>query len=319
MSTKKIQILGSLGTGGEKIYKQNEEPENAAVGTLWVDMDAEAENEAPVINVDTTLTQAGQAADAKATGDAIALAKSEAIEHAENQVNGLTAEDVGARPNTWMPSAAEVGARPNTWLPTIADIGAAPSGHGLGGWAELGSWAGIDGLTANGWYRFDSINVTINNVGVVSALVRVDWYYGSYGTQTLYAVNSGSGSNEIPVLKRTCGYAGWQPWECVNPPMEVGKEYRTIKRYVNKPVYTMAVNCGAMPNTSYKEVAYSVPSGSVKNVISCRGTTSQGDALPYVSNRADYRICATPTYIQITTNADKSPYTAVAIIEYIKN
>ena len=38
MSTKKLQILGQL---GEKIYKQNEEPENADVGTLWVDLDAE--------------------------------------------------------------------------------------------------------------------------------------------------------------------------------------------------------------------------------------------------------------------------------------
>ena len=30
-------------------------------------------------------------------------------------------------------SATEVGARPDTWLPTIADIGAAPTGYGLGG------------------------------------------------------------------------------------------------------------------------------------------------------------------------------------------
>jgi hypothetical protein len=31
--TKKLQILGQL---GEKIYKQNEEPENADVGTLCI-------------------------------------------------------------------------------------------------------------------------------------------------------------------------------------------------------------------------------------------------------------------------------------------
>lgn len=39
MSTKKLQLLGSL---GEKIYKQNEEPENAEVGALWVDLDEES-------------------------------------------------------------------------------------------------------------------------------------------------------------------------------------------------------------------------------------------------------------------------------------
>ena len=39
----------------------------------------------------------------------------------------LNAEDVGARPNTWMPSAADVGARPNTWTPTAEEVGARPN------------------------------------------------------------------------------------------------------------------------------------------------------------------------------------------------
>jgi len=34
----------------------------------------------------------------------------------------LVASDVGARPATWMPSAAEVGARPNTWVPTADEV-----------------------------------------------------------------------------------------------------------------------------------------------------------------------------------------------------
>ena len=38
----------------------------------------------------------------------------------------LTAEDVGARPDTWTPTAADVGARPDTWTPTAADVGARP-------------------------------------------------------------------------------------------------------------------------------------------------------------------------------------------------
>lgn len=40
----------------------------------------------------------------------------------------LTAEDVGARPNTWTPTAEDVGARPDNWTPTAADVGALPSG-----------------------------------------------------------------------------------------------------------------------------------------------------------------------------------------------
>lgn len=37
-----------------------------------------------------------------------------------------TAEDVGARPDTWTPTAEEVGARPNNWMPTAEDVGALP-------------------------------------------------------------------------------------------------------------------------------------------------------------------------------------------------
>ena len=36
----------------------------------------------------------------------------------------LTAENIGARPDNWVPTAEEVGARPNTWLPTPIEIGA---------------------------------------------------------------------------------------------------------------------------------------------------------------------------------------------------
>lgn len=39
-----------------------------------------------------------------------------------------TADEVNARPNTWMPTAEDVGARPNTWTPTASDVGADASG-----------------------------------------------------------------------------------------------------------------------------------------------------------------------------------------------
>lgn len=55
-------------------YVQNEEPIDAPEGTLWIDLDAEGAGENGEISVfiDTTLTQSGQAADAKAVGDALA-------------------------------------------------------------------------------------------------------------------------------------------------------------------------------------------------------------------------------------------------------
>lgn len=48
------------------------------------------------------------------------------IETLAQTVENLSAEDVGARPDTWMPTASDVGARPNTWIPSAKDVGAVP-------------------------------------------------------------------------------------------------------------------------------------------------------------------------------------------------
>ena len=40
----------------------------------------------------------------------------------------LSAEDVGARPNTWMPTAEQVGARSASWTPTATEVGADQKG-----------------------------------------------------------------------------------------------------------------------------------------------------------------------------------------------
>lgn len=47
-----------------------------------------------------------------------------AIDDVRGDLSNLSAEDVGARPNTWMPTASEVGARPDTWMPTASEVGA---------------------------------------------------------------------------------------------------------------------------------------------------------------------------------------------------
>ena len=78
-------------------------------------------------SLDNTLTKEGYAADAKAVGEA--LDSKAPISHTEDKGNphGVTASQVGARPDTWMPSASEIGARPDTWMPTANDVGARPN------------------------------------------------------------------------------------------------------------------------------------------------------------------------------------------------
>ena len=44
--------------------------------------------------------------------------------------------------------------------------------------------------------------------------------------------------------------------EWINPPMQVGVEYRTTERYLGKPVYTQIINCGSMPDIgSQKDIS----------------------------------------------------------------
>lgn len=54
--------------------------------------------------------------------------------------------------------------------------------------------------------------------------------------------------------------SGWKPWECVNPLLNLGGEYRTTERYLGKPVYVKAINFGAGPNSATKTVAHGVTS-----------------------------------------------------------
>lgn len=46
--------------------------------------------------------------------------------------------------------------------------------------------------------------------------------------------------------------------EWVNPPLELGKEYRTTERYLGKPVYVKVIDCGNMPNNSKKIVCANI-------------------------------------------------------------
>lgn len=60
------------------------------------------------------------------TGLTAALGDKLGKAHGENLENphGVTAAQVGARPDTWLPTAAEVGARASDWMPTAAEVGA---------------------------------------------------------------------------------------------------------------------------------------------------------------------------------------------------
>lgn len=144
------------------------------------------------------------------------------------------------------------------------NINAAPGGFGLGGDAkQLTSDDDVNTIGASGWYAWESNNVPTNAIAVTNwTIMRVDAYNSGVKVQTLYGATDGVEFIMQPIVARRMIYGSKiGAWEYVNPPMQLGVEYRTTERYLGKPVYAQLMNFGNAPaQGSMKTVA--TPSNS---------------------------------------------------------
>lgn len=144
------------------------------------------------------------------------------------------------------------------------NIGAAPSGGGV-----MESASSVEALSASESYdtfcaKLDEILVTMPVPSVKFLQVYPPQYYG-YGQDmcALYKASNdyasaytiGSHNSNTPGFRMikhkidSSDPAGiWDPLEWVNPPMQLGVEYRTTERFLGKPVYAQLVNMGAAPS-----------------------------------------------------------------------
>lgn len=121
-------------------------------------------------------------------------------------------------------TASDVGARPNTWLPTIAEIGAAPSGYGLGNYGETVN--SPDDARMSGFYRAPA-PAEIASSGYMYGVV----FSNSANWVTQVWQHNGS------FIRRNLSNGVWDAYEWINPPMKPNAEYRTTERWNGKPVY----------------------------------------------------------------------------------
>ena len=122
---------------------------------------------------------------------------------------------------------------------------------------------------------------------------------------------------EATTYERQYYSSEWHEWECVNPPMAVGVEYRTTERYMGKPVYTKLIYCETLPNATNKTYEHG---STAKQVIRCVGQMSDGNSLPFHFNTSNWvEIYAGPQYVVILASNDKSKMNAYAQIWYIKD
>lgn len=123
-------------------------------------------------------------------------------------------------------------------------------GRGLAAFGPLTSlWNGVDNMLYPGWYVFnDPINISGHEFD--GGGMRIDMASPTSTIQTLYP-----NDDSMAELKRRKINGVWSPWEWVNPPMELGYEYRTTERFMGKPVYRKAVELGRISEDDITEWA----------------------------------------------------------------
>jgi hypothetical protein len=167
-------------------------------------------------------------------------------------------------------TAEQVGARPDTWLPTPEEINAVPEGYGLGGNVSTESWAEIDSLRKPGWYAISDL-YALEGTGVANAVMRVDGDEKVFVVQTLWVYDAEhSGRYKLQRHITGGGPYGWTEWEWENPPLLLGREYRTTERYGGKRVYVRRIQFPEIMAARYNETVDISDSG-MERLLECKG------------------------------------------------
>lgn len=202
------------------------------------------------------------------------------------------------------------------------NINAAPGGFGLGGDAKvLTSDDDVNTIGASGWYCWVNNNVPINAIAVTSiTIMRVDAYSSGVKVQTLYGATDGVEFIMQPIVARRMIYGSKiGTWEYVNPPMQLGVEYRTTERYLGKPVYAKLVDCGTIPaQGTHKDLVFSPDAVGIVSVSAY--SLQRGITLPfYDTNGVKYSIAGSGTTVMIWNYSESRLDTDVrALVKYTK-
>lgn len=207
----------------------------------------------------------------------------------------------------------------------------APDGYGLGSNAKLlTADDDLNTVLTTGWYNWSWAahpqNAPDNNWREYGCAMHVfSTSPGGYAIQTVYDL-----SDDIThgcAIQRTIYVISsgkvYYPWEWVNPPMQLGVEYRTTERYLGYPVYVKLINLGSLPNAgstkqiSVRDLGIRVPISmdlTWGNFASENFTVN--DYAPYVASagfdNANINIVGGPS-------ADTEHYEVYAFLKYSKS
>lgn len=163
------------------------------------------------------------------------------------------------------------------------NINAAPGGFGLGNIGKLLTPEdNLDEVKTNGWYRWErqappqGTLPSVIGQSMDATLIRV-WGNGAVCYQESINITDETGHGCL--CARTIYASTIYPWEWVNPPMELGVEYRTTERFWGRPVYYKIVDCGQIADN--KQVEHGV--ANMRDCIFCQGLCG-AMPMPSISN-----------------------------------
>ena len=185
---------------------------------------------------------------------------------------------------------------------TAANIKAAPDGYGLGAIAPSADW---NSATVTGFYK----GATNSPNG--------QWWEGMViAYNEAYCVQTAWRATENLHCERVMANGAFGEWEWVNPPMNLGTEYRTTERWQGKAVYTKLVDFGALPNSTLKQIQHGA---AATNIVRYAATRSDGEAIPFWYSTSHILIDVSKSSIVLTTTFDGSAKTATVQIWYTKD
>lgn len=193
-----------------------------------------------------------------------------------------------------------------------------PTKYGLGAIsARLNASNDLNAIWENGWYHWDSSvpqnapDMAPGDGGSGYIFARVTNYDAQNVLHEYWSLNQ-EAQNQA---RRICRNGTWGPLEWINPPMQLGIEYRTTERHNVKPVYKKAVNTGALSAGTSKSVAHGVENINLR-LSALYGINNDGDNL--VSNPGITGILVDGSNITITTAAGFSTSNSWVVIAYTK-
>lgn len=212
----------------------------------------------------------------------------------------------------------------------VALTGKAPAGFGLGenlysAQVKNATPDNIDSLKSPGWYayydsNYDNLLAGLHFSGGLLVSPRYNGCVQIFFPRLIYGDYSPNSAGTYAI--RVCENDLWSKWCIENPPMKVGVEYRTTAVYDSKPVYSLVVDLGTLPNNGTKWVS----TGS-ETKIRCLSITgfdiNNGHSLPFYNLGTGKSISLNfvavgERGIGIKSDFDASGYHGYAILKFTK-